>query len=355
MSIVPLLELHRSAGARLTADDSSAQLLTYGDVPAEYSAGRKSALLLDESDAEAVLVDGSDAESFLHRLLANRVKGLESGQGNANLLLSAKGKILHAIELQRTNTGFRLGAKPGDAAGLLAALDMYLFSEDLTLTDASADSAPLRLLGPAAAQLIEQVLGQAPPSGDRRHLELTHQGRTLRLAQSPLGELPGWTLDAGPAGAPELWQALTTAGAQPGGLVAFDSLRVEACVAAWAVDVDDNVYPQEARWEQAFSLDKGCYIGQEVVAKIDTYGGLNKRLMGLSVEGDDAVPPGTRLYREDAGEWRDLGVVTSWAYSFALDGGMALAYIKRKHQEPGTVFRLGDGPLTATLVETPLA
>lgn len=354
MPIAHLLNLHRSAGARLTSDDSNAHLLTYGDVPAEYAAGRNGVLLLDESTAEAVLVEGSDAESFLHRLLANQVKGLPSGQGNANLLLSSKGKILHAIDLQRTESGFRLGVHPGGASGLLAALDMYLFGEDVTLTDASSSSAPLRLLGPGAADTIHQVLGQAPPSGDQRQLELTHNGRPLLVVSSPLGELPGWTLDAGPEGAPELWQELSAAGAHPGGLVAFDSLRVEACVAAWAVDVDDNVYPQEARWEQAFSLEKGCYIGQEVVAKIDTYGGLNKRLMGLAVEDDNPVPAGTRIYREDGGEWRDLGVVTSWAYSFALDGGMALAYVKRKHQEPGTVFRLGEGPLEATLVETPL-
>ena len=81
------------------------------------------------------------------------------------------------------------------------------------------------------------------------------------------------------------------------------------------------MYPQEARLESAFSLDKGCYIGQEVVAKIDTYGGLNKRLVALKVSHDDPVARGTRLFRLDEGEWRDLGVVTSWAYSFVLDTG----------------------------------
>ena len=100
----------------------------------------------------------------------------------------------------------------------------------------------------------------------------------------------------------------------------FDILRVEACSAAFGVDIDDTVYPQEARLEQAFNLEKGCYIGQEVVAKIDTYGGLNKRLC-------------------------------------------ALAYVKRRHQEPGTSFRLAAPGVTedmlpvapeATIVETPL-
>ena len=78
------------------------------------------------------------------------------------------------------------------------------------------------------------------------------------------------------------------------------------------------------------------------MAKIDTYGGLNKRLVALRISHDDPVARGTRLFRDDEGEWRDLGVVTSWAYSFVLDTGLVLAYVKRRHQAPGTVFRVGD-------------
>ena len=90
------------------------------------------------------------------------------------------------------------------------------------------------------------------------------------------------------------------------------------------------------------------------MAKIDTYGGLNKRLCALAVDRDDPVAPGTRLWREDGGEWRDLGVVTTWAYSFARDGGVVLAYLKRRHQERGTRFRIGDGPAVAEVLEVPV-
>ena len=95
-------------------------------------------------------------------------------------------------------------------------------------------------------------------------------------------------------------------------------------------------------------------MGQEVVAKIDTYGGLNKQLFALAIDHDDPVTPGTRLLREVDAEWRDVGVVTSWAYSFVLDTGLALGYLKRKHQEIGTRFRLGAGPGTARTVEAPV-
>jgi len=169
-------------------------------------------------------------------------------------------------------------------------------------------------------------------------------------------DLPAWRLDAGPKGAAILWEALVDAGARPAGRVVWDSLRAEVGVAQPGEDIDENIYPQEARLENAFSLEKGCYIGQEVVAKIDTYGGLNKLLCLLRVDHDDPVARGTRLHRQDpdSKEWRDLGVATTWAYSFALDCGVVLAFVKRKHQEPGTEFRLGEGPGRATLVELPV-
>ena len=144
------------------------------------------------------------------------------------------------------------------------------------------------------------------------------------------------------------------AGATPVGLVARDILRCEAGVAAHGVDITDDVYPQEARLDHAFSLEKGCYIGQEVVAKIDTYGGLNKRLMALAVSHDDPVPAGTELARADEDERRVLGLITSWAYSFVLDTGIVLAYVKRKHQDTGTTFAIGDSSATATIVDLPL-
>ncbi|MCY2961405.1 MAG: hypothetical protein NTY35_14675, partial [Planctomycetota bacterium] len=180
------------------------------------------------------------------------------------------------------------------------------------------------------------------------------EGAPLSVASVPVAGSEGWRLDAGPERAAALWNACIRAGARPAGVVMHDILRVEAAAAAWGADIDDSVYPQEARLESAFSLTKGCYTGQEVIAKIDTYGGLNKRLVALRVSHDDPVPRGTRLHRLDEGEWRDLGVATSWAYSFVLDTGLVLAFVKRRHQKVGNEFRLGDGPATATIVSIPV-
>ena len=349
-----LTALHAAAGARLRTGAGTPVPLSFGDVPAEYRAGIEGCALFDETDRGAVEVRGEEATVFLHRLLASDVRSVPEGGGQPSLLLSSKGKVLFSFDLFRTSEGARLSLPPGDSPGLMAALDTYLFAEKVRFADTTSTHAPLALAGPAAAAAIRAATGLDLPAQDHAWIGGTFRGREIRLARLPVAGSPGALVDGGPESAPELWSALRDAGARPAGLVARDSLRVEAGRAMQKEDIDENVYPQEARLELAFSLAKGCFIGQEVVAKIDTYGGLNKRLVALRISHDDPVPRSTRLFRTDGAERRDLGVVTSWAYSFVLDTGLVLAYVKRRSQAVGTRFEVGDGPATAEIVAIPV-
>ena len=348
-----LHDLHQAAGALLRPTDEPSPLLTYGDVPAEYEAARDDCVVFDETDRGLVWASGADARDFLHRLLANEVRALGPGEGNRNLLLTAKGKVRFDLELGvEADRTYRLSVPPGDGPGLREALDAYLFSEAVKLEESTDEHAPLLVFGPRAAPRIEDAVGFSPTASPRHATTGEFAGSSLRISQIDAFGEQAFRLDAGPGGSIELWKALTAAGARPAGRIVADALRVESCHALAHEDIDEGIYPQEARLEGAFSLSKGCYVGQEVVAKIDTYGGLNKRLCSLRVSHDDPVARGTRLFRADekSGEWRDLGLVTTWAYSFADDTGRVLAYVKRRHQDPGTVFRVGEGPGEATLV-----
>ena len=358
MQASPLIDLHTAAGARLAdrpeAPGATAPL-TFGDVPGEVAAVRGACALFDATDAGGVRIGGDEASAFLHRLLANDVKAVAVGAGNRNLLLTPKGKVRFDFGLAREEAErFLATTQPGRAAELIAALDMYLFQDAVELEDASETLAPLELGGPQAPRVVEAVLGCAPPAVPHAFAEVPFEGGTVRITPLAVAGSPGLRLDGGPDLAPRLWPALVEAGARPAGLVARDFARVESGAALTGVDVSEDVYPQEAGLEDAFSLDKGCYIGQEVVAKIDTYGGLNKRLLALRVSHDDPVAPGTRLTVAGDDGPRDLGMVTSWGYSFALDGGLVLAYVKRKHQETGTTFQLGEAGAQATIVEPPV-
>lgn len=331
--------------------------LTFGDVPAEYRAARTAAVAFDQTDRGCLELRGADASTFLHRLTANDVRKLRAGQGSRNLLLSGKGKVLFDFDLSVESDRLLLSTPPGQAAALLTALDTYHFAEKVAFSEVSNVHAPIALCGPLAREIVERLIGVPPPERDHECVIATFAATPVRICALPIAGSAGLRLDGGPELAPRLWTALGEAGVTPAGRIAYDALRVEAGWAEPGVDIDENVYPQEARLERGFSLDKGCYIGQEVVAKIDTYGGLNKRLVALSIDHDDPLARGERLWRDDGGEWRDLGVCTSWAYSFVLDTGLALAYVKRRHQAVGTKFRIGapDAPKgVATIVALPV-
>ncbi len=351
MNQSPLLSLHEAAGARLQQGDSP-RVLTFGDVPAEYEAATQSCALFDETDRGAIGVTGEEATSFLHRLLANDVRGLEAGQGNRTLLLSPKGKILFDFDLARTATGIELSTPAGDAPKLLTALDMYLFADQVELTDLTEQHAPLALAGPQAEAVASKTLTGTLPTEEHAFADLEFDGQPVRVTRLDVAGAPGYRLDGGPEVAALLWPALVAAGAVPAGVVTHDILRVEAASALSGADIDENIYPQEANLESAFSLDKGCYIGQEVVAKIDTYGGLNKRLVALRIEHDDPIARGTAVTKIEDGEERELGLVTSWSYSFVLDTGLVLAYMKKRHQDVGAEFSVGGAK--AVIVESPV-
>lgn len=347
MNHSPLLEDHITGGARVSRTQGDAVILAHGSVPEEYAAGVRSCILIDATTHGSVTVGGSEASAFLHRLLANDVLPLTTGQGNANLLLNPKGKVQARFNLFRNEDGFTLETSADGAAALHTALEMYLFGEDVTIKDTSGDSAPLLLGGPGAQEIAEKLFG--PITGGAQ--ENSWQGQPLRITPAEVAGDRGIRIDGGPDQCKALWNSLQDSGATPIGRVAEDSLRVEALRPRWGLDLTEEIYPAEARLEEEFSLTKGCYIGQEVAAKIDTYGGLNKQLFCLALDQDDPVPLGLRLTRTIEGEVRDLGLITTWAYSFHLDQAVGLGYIKKRHQEPGTVFQVGDSGVQGTLLK----
>ena len=351
-----LLDLFRQRQARVAGPEEAPFLLTTGSVPAEYTAAREQCVLFDTTDWEQVRVSGTEAAVFLHRLLANEVKNQPDSTRRENMLLSAKGKVRFSFTVERRGAEYFICTSHGQAKPLADALEMYHFSEQVQFA-VTLEWARVEVCGPQAAQILQAVqpavLPALPPTGLSNVVDTTIAGLPCRLAAALVAGSLGWTVDVPRAAAGQLVAALEAAGAHLAGRVVKDSLRVEACHPEPLLDIDEGVYPQEARLERAFALDKGCYIGQEVVAKIDTYGGLNKRLVALRVSHEDPVPRGCKLIKVEEGERRELGLVTSWAWSFVLDAGLVLAYVKRRHQAVGTVFEL-EGGGTATIVPTPV-
>ena len=264
--------------------------------------------------------------------------------------------MLEEFEVRRSGEAtYELLTHPGRAAALAERLDLFLFADQLELGDASEEHAPLHLCGPAAPGVLEAFLGEPVSAPMRQRQQYERAGEAVELTALPVLGQEGWRVEVQPKALPAVWEALCGAGATPIGKEAAESLRLENGRARWGVDVDEQVYPQEAHWEDAFSLSKGCFVGQEVVAKIDTYGGMKRTLVGLEVPGEVALERGSELHDE---QQRVVGRVTSHGWSPRLKSGLALGYVKVELQEAGTRLRLAaagsESPCQVTVVTLPI-
>ena len=294
----------------------------FGPVEDEVQALRAGAAILDASDAGRLVVRGADAAAFLHRLLANDVHDLAPGAHNDNLLLTSKGGAQVSFVLERrAEDVFALHLPPACAASCAQALDRYHFSEDLEIVDESADCAPLLLAGPRAGDVLARLGGDVDADPNACSVADAFHLRPTRFA----GEL-AWSLDARRAGVAYLLGALLDAGARPAGLRAREIVRIEAGSPLFGCELDLDVYPPEVGDDTSFSLTKGCYIGQEVLAKLDTYGGLKRRLAAWRV--DDTLPRARHTPILAADGERQVGFVTSWCLSPSLGTGLVLGLAK---------------------------
>ena len=283
------------------------------DAAAGYARLREGAPTWVAEPVALVWVEGPDAASFLHGLLSNDLAGLAPGGSAEALLLDAKGHVQAAIGVHRDDAdAFTLVVAPGDGDAVAAALERYHFSEDL------------ELLGPEAAWALT-VAGMAPPPG----------------ASVP-GLLPGTVRvvvdDPAAAGA-----ALDGVQAPP---EALEMARVAAGVARVGVDTGPSTLVQEAALEdRAVSFTKGCYLGQETVARLQFRGRANRALRGLVLEA--APEPGAPV---TAGG-REVGRVTSVARTPDL-GAIGLAILRRE-VAPGDEVEAGGA--TGRVADLPFA
>ena len=197
MRTSPLRSIHEAADARLQPEVAGGEVITYGDVPAEYAAGAgDGALLFDRTTRGLISIGGGDAKDFLHRILANEIKGIAAGKGNRNLLLTGKGKVVHLFDLADLGEGYLLSTEPGAAPALLEALDMYLFTEDVQMADESEVHAPLEIVGGGAHGVLATVLeGMPDERGEEHSFHLAlFNGVPTKVTTLSVAGRPGWRI-----------------------------------------------------------------------------------------------------------------------------------------------------------------
>ena len=310
----------------------------------QAAAVRRGAGLFRLEDRGLVSVGGDDRRRWLDGMISNDVAALEPGperSGCYALLLSRTGRIVADLHVLLRGDSYWLETERAFAAPLIATLDRFVIADDVRLADRSAEFARLAIEGPAAADVLVAAAGQSVTLAPEACAELEIGGVACLAAAFGWSGEAAYQIFAPRLSADAVAAALCTAGADRG-LVeatagALEVLRIEAGVPRLGAELDEEVLPPEARLERAISTTKGCYTGQEVVARLASRGRVKHLLVGLRCEGDALPPAGAQV--EHAGE--KIGDVTSACHSPAA-GAIALAYVRRPHDEPGTRVVAGD-------------
>jgi folate-binding protein YgfZ len=272
---------------------------------------------------------GKDSRDFLHRLSTNDILPLAPGLGCPTAVLSTRGRILDLLLALCDDEGLFLLGSEGSGLQIAAHLDQYLFREEVTLEEVHS-TVCVGLYGPSSPMLLAKL-----SQGDWQTLELGHH-RPATIAGIGLTVAGGWPLEGAgflflcPAGAAGSLEAcLAEQGATAASPGQIESWRIKAMVPAAGKELTEEFNPWEISLDKAISLVKGCYLGQEIVARLHTYRKVQRRLVGIEVDAGEGLAKGSPLF--SAAE--TVGEITS----SALDAGrvVALGVLKTSHCRSG--------------------
>jgi len=302
--------------------------------------------LFDMSHRGLFEIRGEDRVRWLDGMISGDVQALESaaaGAGCYATLLTNRGAIIADLHVARFENAFLAESLRSELPRILETLERYVIADDVILTDRSAEFATLGLEGPEAVRVLEKATdGQIAELGEEDWAESTIGGRAVLVGGFGFSGERGFQIRMKPQDRGEVEQSLGVAAGGDtlvhGDFEALEIMRIEAGLPALGRELDEEVLPPEARLERAISTSKGCYVGQEIVARLRARGQVNHLLVGLRIESSDLPEVGLEL--------RAAGRVTGELTSVALsptEGPIALGYVRREHAEAGTEIEFDGG------------
>jgi hypothetical protein len=332
----------------------------YGGWFAEYDALATGSGMVDFRDSTQIELTGGDAPAFLNRLGTNAVAEIAPGEGCETFVTDVKGRVLAHLLVFRRQHSLLLRTTGGQSQTIVDHLDRYLIRDRVEVHDRTGQYSELLLAGPRSEAVLAQLTEASPPTAHLGHREMELAGLAVWVGRFDLGEVVGIMISSPAETSAALWRALEQAGVRRCGQTAWDAIRIEAGWPCYGQDISEENLPQEVgRNRQAISFTKGCYLGQEVVARIESRGHVNRQLVGLRWQTSAVPPPGTELTIGGAnrGSLADqpypvAGRVTSAAFSPRLRAGIALGYVRRDWAVPGTI--LGSPFGSAEVTELPM-
>ena len=314
----------------------------YSDVASEDRAATENVAVHDTSYVGRLRATGADALDLLNRMSTNQVLTLEPGQGAPTILTTDRGRILDLVGAVNTGDdaqGVLLLTSPEGQQRVIDWLDRYTIMEDLTVEDCTQETTMLTVFGPGSQGALEAVCGVGLDRLPSFHtIPVSIAGHEARLVHQPLGTLPAFALIMSPQESAAVWRTLLDAGITPVGIEAYNTVRVQYGVPVYGQEMGEPYNPLEAGLIGSIDFAKGCYIGQEVIARLDTYQKVQKYLTMLRFNPEATVEEGAVL--ELAGQ--RVGLVTSVARIPTTGELIGLGYVRTANATVGVQLELAD-------------
>lgn len=341
MKNTQLYELHQKLGATFDGRHGDWNLAVQFTNPIEeHNAVRNSVGISDISFLGTLCLTGEDRSIFLHRLISNDVENLSTGEGNYATLLTNRGKIIADLKVYIFEDTIYISTAPECIDQAFTELDKYIIADDVELSVVSDKVGAIAVYGPESPELVESVLGlkelRTLPEHHSLSCEIDNQWIGC-VRSNTVGEY-GYHLYTATDKLEWLWNEMITAtfDVVPVGWDALESLRIEAGTPRYGTELTDAIFPLEAKLEHAIDFEKGCYIGQEIVARMKYRGHPNRLLRGIKIHDENPVQPNLPIVDDDT----EIGWVTSSVYSPTLGVPIAIGYVRMAYIEKGSRIQI---------------
>ena len=308
----------------------------------EYSVVRDGgAGVLDLSSRGRLLVSGSEAVMFLNGLITNDVKTLAVNSWMPAVFPNVQGRLLAAVRIIHRADGFLIDTERPTLETVAKLLERFTLAGDFRVTDLTSETATLSLQGAKAPEVMLQALGETAANLERQQMSTVQlpSDSNVSIIRATHTAEDGFDLFVERDEAQALHNSLTKAGAHPVGPDSLEVFRIEAGIPRYGVDMDETNVVTETNLDDAVSFTKGCYIGQEIIARIKYRGHVAKKLTGLLFENEVALDRGAKIFSDD----KEIGRVTSPTFSPRLGRTIALGYLKYDYLSPGTPVNVSAG------------
>ena len=340
-------DLHALQTAIGATFDSIADLsfpLSFDNDVKALQAAQTDCALVDRSHWGRIQVSDADRIRFLHNQSTNDFEKLHPGQGCDTVFVTSTARTIDLATAYVLEEAVLLLVSPQCRQSLLDWLDRYIFFADkVTLKDVTSDTAAFSLLGPNSHQRLKQLGADIATTTLASHQRVQIEDIEVRIAVGSGLALPGYTLLVDASDAAALWSRLTETGAVPSGDRVWEQLRITQGRPYPGNELTEDYNPLEAGLWQTISFDKGCYIGQETIARLDTYKGVKQQLWGIRLNAPAEIGSLVMANGEKVGK---LTSITKTA-----EGPFGLAYIRTKAGGEGLIVTVENSK--GTVVNVP--